>query len=250
LYQPIYLPSINRNITEAATTKRFGDKLDKGKYTTPTLFHGLNSFIEFVVHNSRDFYFGRIFKVLWSEPVGSSGTEITAEGPHGERYFQKVRRFLIVSEKNRGHSICIPILTYGNQGVLKRGVHPEDHAVVYSSRRDGPYVLEREKGLMSKHPIRIEVINDAQKLDPLSRLNYAKLYTVEHNVKVCFIGRVARNYERDVRHGYNEAHPPFMAGPSHHQGSFEDLTSFAGQDDLPQAYQVPEYPTYDDLYDP
>ena len=67
-----------------------------------------------------------------------------------------------------------------------------------------------EKGLMTKHPIRIEVIKDSHKLDPLSRLNYAKLYTIEHNVKVLFIGKVARNYERDLRHGYNEAHPPFQ----------------------------------------
>ncbi len=206
------------------------------------MFRGLNSFIEFVVHPSRDFYFGRIFKVLWSEPVGSGGTEITAEFPHSGRAFHKVRRFLIVSERNKGHSICIPILTYGNQGVLKRGVHPEDHAVVYSSKTRGPYLLEDEKGLMTKHPIRVEVFMDSQKLDPLSRLNYAKLYTVEHNVKVFFIGRVAKNYEKDVMKGYNEAHPPFnTTGPSFHQGSHEDLTIAAEGDD--PHYPLTEEPT-------
>lgn len=134
-----------------------------------------------------------------------------------------------------------PILTYGNQGVLKRGVHPEDHAVVYSSRKDGPYCLEREKGLMTKHPIRIEVVKDSHKLDPLSRLNYAKLYTVEHNVKVLFIGKVARSYERDVKHGYMQAHPPFTeAGPGFHQGSHEDLTRGAEGND-------PYYPSTAEL---
>lgn len=137
-----------------------------------------------------------------------------------------------------------PILTYGNQGVLKRGVHPEDHAVVYSSKREGPYYLEREKGLMTKHPIRIEVVNTSHKLDPLSRLNYAKLYTVEHNVKVLFIGKVARSYERDVKHGYNETHPQFSnAGPGSHQGSQEYLTRGAEGDD--PNYPLTEEPTQD-----
>jgi hypothetical protein len=136
-----------------------------------------------------------------------------------------------------------PILTYGNQGVLKRGVHPEDHAVVYSSRKCPP-LDEREKGLMTKHPIRIEVTKDSHKLDPLSRLNYAKLYTVEHNVKVLFIGKVAQNYEKDVMYGYNEAHPPFSnAGPGFHQGSHEDLTR--GAEGTDPNYQLTEEPTQD-----
>jgi hypothetical protein len=113
--------------------------------------------------------------------------------------------------------------------VLKPGVHPDDHAVVYSSKKDGPYLLEREEGLMSKSPIRIEVTSEAHKLDPLSRLNYAKLYTVEHNVKVFFIGQVAQKYERALIIAYNEAHPPLDPGPQDHVGSSEDLTSFAEQ---------------------
>ncbi|KAH8745335.1 hypothetical protein F5882DRAFT_235302, partial [Hyaloscypha sp. PMI_1271] len=132
----------------------------------------------------------QVFKVLWSEPVGSGGTEITTDAKYGEKAFHKIRRFLIVKNK-KGHSLCIPILTYGFQGVLKYGVHPIDHAVVYSSRRDGPYISDREEGLMTKKPIRIEIKDPAHKLDPLSRLNYAKVYTVEHNVKVLFIGKVA-----------------------------------------------------------
>jgi hypothetical protein len=97
---------------------------------------------------------------------------------------------------------------------------------------------------MTKHPIRIEVTKDSHKLDPLSRLNYAKLYTVEHNVKVLFIGRVARNYERDVKHGYNEAHPPFInAGPGQHQGSRENLTMGAEGDD--PNYPLTEEPAQD-----
>jgi hypothetical protein len=135
--------------------------------------------------------------------------------------------------------------------VLKPGVHPEDHAVVYSSKR--PSFLEREEGLMSKSPIRIEVISDAHKLDPLSRLNYAKLYTVEHNVKVFFIGHVVKKYERPLIIAYNEAHPPLDPGPQDHLASSEELTSFAEQAE-PSWPLIEEEgeddPSYNDGYDP
>jgi hypothetical protein len=116
-----------------------------------------------------------------------------------------------------GHSVCIPILTYGFQGVLKYGVRPEDHAVVYSSRRDGPYISDREEGLMSKRPIRIEIKDPSHKLDPHSRLNYAKVYTVEHNVKVLFIGRVAEVFEQSVVTAFNDTHPPLDHSPYEHR---------------------------------
>jgi hypothetical protein len=116
-----------------------------------------------------------------------------------------------------GHSLCIPILTYGLLGVLKYGVHPEDHAVVYSSKRDGPYLLDREEGLMSNKPIRIEIRDPSHNLDRHSRLNYAKVYTVEHNLKVLFIGQVAENYEQKVVRAFNEAHPPLDPRPYEHR---------------------------------
>jgi hypothetical protein len=104
-------------------------------------------------------------------------------------------------------------LTYGQQGVLKYGVNADDHTVVYSEK--GPQVLDREVGLMTKKPIRIDIRDKSHKLDPLSRLNYAKLYTVEHNVKVLFIGRVAKHHEQDVVIAFNQTHPPVPSRPTH-----------------------------------
>jgi len=135
--------------------------------------------------------------------------------------------------------------------VLKPGVHSEDHAVVYSSRKEGPYLLEGEKRLMSKLPIRIEVTSEAEKLDPLSRLNYAKLYTVEHNVKVFFIGQVARKYERDLIIAYNEAHPQLEPGPQVHQDS-EEFVRYTEQGDPsvpPIEEEGEDVAYYDDGYD-
>jgi hypothetical protein len=152
-----------------------------------------------------------VFKVLWSEPTGAGGTEITERGGGGKNgAFQKHRRFVIVDTR-KGHSICLPILTYGGQGTLKYGVHPEDHAPIYSSRRDGPCLLEGEQP--GKEAIRVEVIDLSHKLDPMSRLNYAKLYTVEHNVKVFFIGKIAKSSEQKVVDAYNDVHRPLPARP-------------------------------------
>jgi hypothetical protein len=43
-------------------------------------------------------------------------------------------------------------------------------------------------------------------LDPTSRLNYTKIYTVEYNVKVSFIGKIHRDSVRDFVRDFNETH--------------------------------------------
>jgi hypothetical protein len=50
-------------------------------------------------------------------------------------------------------------------------------------------LLDEETG-MTKKPIRVNPVT-AQRLDPLSRINFAKVYTVEHNVRVMPVGQVA-----------------------------------------------------------
>ena len=64
---------------------------------------------------------------------------------------------------------------------------------------------EWEKGL-TKKPIRISC-PARHKLDELSRLNYAKTYTVEYNVKVWFIGKVHEDSQWILSTDYNRVHP-------------------------------------------
>ncbi len=42
-------------------------------------------------------------------------------------------------------------------------------------------------------PIRVIPKTPRDKLEKESRINYAKIYTVEHNVKVLFIGQIAQD---------------------------------------------------------
>ncbi|KAH7416796.1 hypothetical protein BKA64DRAFT_701582 [Cadophora sp. MPI-SDFR-AT-0126] len=144
-----------------------------------------------------------VFKVLWSEPKGATGTEITMRA-NGEDAHQKIRRFVVVINCP-GHSLCIPILTYGGQGTTKRGVHAADHAIIYTSKKDGPQLMQNE--VLYKEPIRMEPIDDSHKLDEASRVNYRKVYTVEHNVKVMFIGDLTKTARAQVIADYNLVHP-------------------------------------------
>jgi hypothetical protein len=151
---------------------------------------------------------------LWAEPEGenghgSSGTVSVRKGIRGEKRFEKVRRFVIINAMD-GHCICLPIMTYGGQGVNKKGVHARHHAVIYSTEEPVVASGEKEKG-MTKRPIRVTVSSPRHKLDSFSRINYAKPYTVEHNVKVWFIGRVHKNSEWQLGTDYNEVHPPLQA---------------------------------------
>ncbi|KAH6688847.1 hypothetical protein BKA61DRAFT_500631, partial [Leptodontidium sp. MPI-SDFR-AT-0119] len=154
----------------------------------------------------------QVFKVMWAEPKGSSAQEADSDASYTQRQtanggtdFQKVRRFIIINPM-RGHCICLPINTYSSQGVTKKGVIAEHHTIVHSEKKAVYFHGEKAKGL-TKKPIRISCYT-RHKLDDLSRMNYAKTYTVEYNVKVCFIGKVDKKSEWQLTADYNLMHPP------------------------------------------
>jgi hypothetical protein len=75
-----------------------------------------------------------------------------------------------------------------------------DHGVIYSGNTP-PTLLPNET--IDKSPIHIEVSDDYG-LHPLSRINYGKVYAVEHNVKVREIGMVDEAH-LDLLSGYFES---------------------------------------------
>jgi len=143
----------------------------------------------------RFFKVGRVFAVLWSEPAGEnvdwSDEDDYEIVRYGEKVFTKIRRFVVVREGDR-HSTCLPLLTYQGQGTLKRGVKPDDHAAVYAENpknlRSKEKLLAGEK--LRKKPFAIFIEDSKEKIDPLTRINFSKIYTVEHNVKALKIGRI------------------------------------------------------------
>jgi hypothetical protein len=92
-----------------------------------------------------------------------------------------------------------PILTYGNQGVSKEGAVKWKHAIAFTGKKDhepAAHASEqpalREYGMMS--PIRVRPRTKQEKLHTMSRINFSKIYTVEHNVKVYDFGVVHPDY--------------------------------------------------------
>jgi hypothetical protein len=78
-------------------------------------------------------------------------------------------------------------LTYGKLGCLKNGVKPHHHGIVFE-RGQQPIRLQNEPALRFD-PICMEM-NPGEHISEESRVNYSKLVTVEHNVKVLFVGRI------------------------------------------------------------
>ncbi|PLN80967.1 hypothetical protein BDW42DRAFT_169689 [Aspergillus taichungensis] len=150
---------------------------------------------------------GRVFSTLWNESQGSTPSNRTAVsagpvfyGRYREPIYSHIRRMVVY--KTNGHcSWCFPIYTYNRQGVGKPDVIVQDHAIIHNQ---GAYPqLGPREPRMTKSPLEFEPFTPDQALDPMSRLNFGKIYTVEHNVKVRKVGRIShtsmatfRNYAR------------------------------------------------------
>lgn len=81
--------------------------------------------------------------------------------------------------------------------------------MVYSGDKPPPR-LDGESNELLKPPIKIEMRSSRHKLDRRSRLNLSNVYTVEHNIKVCFIGEVHKNYIGRLLRSYNLVNLPLI----------------------------------------
>ncbi|KAJ5083923.1 hypothetical protein NUU61_008502 [Penicillium alfredii] len=146
----------------------------------------------------RFFRVGRVFAMLWHENAGLHGTILSQRGPplgphftrgkYQEPIYSSIRRMVVVKEQ-KGCSWCVPVTTYSGQGVAKAGVDRGKHAVIYM-QGNRPAVNPGEPRMI-KEPLEVEPARPDQRLDPMSRLNFGKVYTVEHNVKVLPVGKIA-----------------------------------------------------------
>jgi hypothetical protein len=160
-------------------------------------------------HPHKFFTVGKVFMVLWVEPKGESTKTLdtnipvleegTSTGRYGEKVFSKVRRFVVIRE---GSNYCsaLPIATYGKRGVGKPGVNKSEHAIIYSGKRapeplDSEAAARGENG-MRPEAIRVDLDDKNDKLDPRSRLDFGKVHTIQHNIKVRYFGQVHKNSMR------------------------------------------------------
>ena len=55
-----------------------------------------------------------------------------------------------------------------------------------------------------KKGIRVEMTSPREKLAASSRINYAKVYTIEYNVKALFIGKVSEKHRYQILADYQK----------------------------------------------
>ena len=103
-----------------------------------------------------------------------------------------VKLFLLDAGTGRPRLIPIRfITTYGGKACKRSGIKPEKHGIIVekgakAKRLDG----EPKLGFPT---VRMVIDADGEQLARESRINYSKLVTVEHNVKVFFIGSIYRD---------------------------------------------------------
>jgi hypothetical protein len=96
-------------------------------------------------------------------------------------------RYFVVVREMHACCLCLPLNTYNFRGTGKERIRIEDYAAVYPS--GGKPATQNDETLMKdSFPIIIE--NPQERLNPISRLNFGRVYTVEHNVKVLKVGRI------------------------------------------------------------
>jgi len=136
---------------------------------------------------------GRVFKTLWTEPAGNvseDDSKFVIAAKFGEKAYSKIRYFVVIREM-QGCCLCLPLNTYGFQGAGKQRIRVEDYAAVYPSGTEPP-IQGGDKMIKDPFPIIIE--DSQERLSPMSRLNFGRVYTVEHNTKALKVGRIPKEF--------------------------------------------------------
>ena len=141
----------------------------------------------------RFFKVGRVFMTIWSEPASSTvrdGPNVSSSTP-GMRIFTETRRFVVVWG-GVDYSLCCPIQTYQKRGTTKSRINIANHAIVYVAGTEPKPLPKEERPGMGNFPIVLE--DKFATIDQSSRLNFGKIYTVEHNIKVRSIGKISKEF--------------------------------------------------------
>lgn len=102
------------------------------------------------------------------------------------------------------------ISAYDGWGVAQSGVTKSDHSIVFTGEKvPSEHPLEtprrRERGMHPK-PVQIVPNNPTDSLTPMSRINYAKVYTIDHGVRIKPFGKVHRDSQVALTYQYQDVH--------------------------------------------
>ena len=152
-----------------------------------------------------------MFSTLWSEGVGGASNiqdPFVNEIVFGERVHSTIRRFVVVRQHDR-FCTCLPIASYRPS---TRPSRLSDYGIVYGQKSPKPI-----EGI-TKRPIHLEL---AKGIGPLrdTLVNYARIHTVETNVKVKDVGELDSESKRML---LNNFHETFTCFDDEEQGAPEE----------------------------
>lgn len=113
-------------------------------------------------------------------------------------------RIFVVVRQRALHCLCLPVYTYSAQGTSKLGVKPEDHAPLIRENTTLELHPDEQQGRLKK-PIILILEDTTLQWSPLSRINLAKVQSVEYNLKVKTVGRVSPDCLADLEAMFREA---------------------------------------------
>ena len=94
------------------------------------------------------------------------------------------------------------ISTNSGQGAGKAGLDQSEHAVIYTGNEPANLPTETK---ITKKAIQVILVDEEQKFDPRSRVNFGMTHPVQHNVKVLRVGKIAdRDHRRFMGYYQNE----------------------------------------------
>lgn len=102
------------------------------------------------------------------------------------------------------------ISSYDGLGVAKPRVTKSDHGIVYTGNSvpsEHP-VEQPSRGERGMRPTPVQVVpnNPTEFLTPMSRINYAKMYTIEYGFRVKSFGKVHRDSQGALVYQFQDAH--------------------------------------------
>ncbi|KAL2796646.1 hypothetical protein BJX66DRAFT_299557 [Aspergillus keveii] len=143
--------------------------------------------IRYSVQDRDYFQPGKVFSILWHENDGRDG--VSGGAIWRSRYAQVTSstvQHMVVLKAFEQYSWCFTIITHNSR---YRDFDPSKHAVIYMS--DTVPEDTSDEPRMVKEPLAVERERADATLDQQSRLNFGKIYTVEHDVKVAPVGMLS-----------------------------------------------------------
>ncbi|KAF2469459.1 uncharacterized protein BDR25DRAFT_289019 [Lindgomyces ingoldianus] len=164
----------------------------EGKWNpnVPTIPHYEPLDKSFYVRHSSFFVEGKMFSVLFPEPLGSTATQYNDSVSivkFGVAIHSQIRRFIVVQRKPEFCYAC-PVFTYGGRATTKRGLRPWEHSVVHTTGTDAQ-LLPNETGIKYLR-ITVDPAPDVEPLHPASRIYFGIHHPIQYNVRVKDLGQV------------------------------------------------------------